>query len=183
METPLFLVYESPALTALLLWLCRVSLSWLKCTSSPIWIWCRAIRFFIFDTVLATKNNNCKILWACSEQGGQRPCSPQWKIIQIGLGCPADGFSGTRRILPGACSAAVMLIWGHKRVTRTSCCLFVHFAPAIINSSAVSQVIKHLMRKECTLEFSRDRKSMSVYCTPTGPGHNSAGSKMFVKVW
>lgn len=44
------------------------------------------------------------------------------------------------------------------------------------------QVIKQLMRKECTLEFSRDRKSMSVYCTPTGPGHNSAGSKMFVKV-
>lgn len=45
-----------------------------------------------------------------------------------------------------------------------------------------TQVIKQLMRKECTLEFSRDRKSMSVYCTPTSPGHNSAGSKMFVKV-
>lgn len=44
------------------------------------------------------------------------------------------------------------------------------------------QVIKQLMRKECTLEFSRDRKSMSVYCTPTGPGNNSMGSKMFVKV-
>jgi len=44
------------------------------------------------------------------------------------------------------------------------------------------QVIKQLMKKECTLEFSRDRKSMSVYCTPTGPGHNSTGSKMFVKV-
>ncbi|NXX64251.1 AT2A3 ATPase, partial [Scopus umbretta] len=43
-------------------------------------------------------------------------------------------------------------------------------------------VIKQLMRKECTLEFSRDRKSMSVYCTPTSSGHNSAGSKMFVKV-
>ncbi|NXV76048.1 AT2A3 ATPase, partial [Atlantisia rogersi] len=43
-------------------------------------------------------------------------------------------------------------------------------------------VIKQLMRKECTLEFSRDRKSMSVYCTPTSPSHNSAGSKMFVKV-
>ncbi|NXI32898.1 AT2A3 ATPase, partial [Sterrhoptilus dennistouni] len=42
-------------------------------------------------------------------------------------------------------------------------------------------VIKQLMRKECTLEFSRDRKSMSVYCTPTGPGNNSTGSKMFVK--
>ncbi|XP_047665155.1 sarcoplasmic/endoplasmic reticulum calcium ATPase 1 isoform X2 [Tachysurus fulvidraco] len=38
-------------------------------------------------------------------------------------------------------------------------------------------VIRNLMKKEFTLEFSRDRKSMSVYCTPTkGPQ-----SKMFVK--
>ncbi|NXN25939.1 AT2A3 ATPase, partial [Nycticryphes semicollaris] len=48
-------------------------------------------------------------------------------------------------------------------------------------ANACNSVIKQLMRKECTLEFSRDRKSMSVYCTPTGPSHNSAGSKMFVK--
>ncbi|NXI52114.1 AT2A3 ATPase, partial [Chloroceryle aenea] len=48
-------------------------------------------------------------------------------------------------------------------------------------ANACNSVIKQLMRKECTLEFSRDRKSMSVYCTPTGPGHNSTGSKMFVK--
>lgn len=38
------------------------------------------------------------------------------------------------------------------------------------------------MRKEFTLEFSRDRKSMSVYCTPTSPGLAAQGSKMFVKV-
>lgn len=38
------------------------------------------------------------------------------------------------------------------------------------------------MRKEFTLEFSRDRKSMSVYCTPTRPGQAAQGSKMFVKV-
>lgn len=38
------------------------------------------------------------------------------------------------------------------------------------------------MRKEFTLEFSRDRKSMSVYCTPTRPGLGAQGSKMFVKV-
>lgn len=48
-------------------------------------------------------------------------------------------------------------------------------------ANACNSVIKQLMRKECTLEFSRDRKSMSVYCTPTSPGHNSASSKMFVK--
>ncbi|XP_030328405.1 sarcoplasmic/endoplasmic reticulum calcium ATPase 3 isoform X1 [Strigops habroptila] len=48
-------------------------------------------------------------------------------------------------------------------------------------ANACNSVIKQLMKKECTLEFSRDRKSMSVYCTPTGPGHNSTGSKMFVK--
>nr|XP_021142654.1 sarcoplasmic/endoplasmic reticulum calcium ATPase 3 isoform X3 [Columba livia] len=48
-------------------------------------------------------------------------------------------------------------------------------------ANACNSVIKQLMRKECTLEFSRDRKSMSVYCTPTGPSQNSTGSKMFVK--
>lgn len=36
------------------------------------------------------------------------------------------------------------------------------------------------MKKEFTLEFSRDRKSMSVYCTPVKPGSQS---KMFIKVW
>lgn len=38
------------------------------------------------------------------------------------------------------------------------------------------------MRKEFTLEFSRDRKSMSVYCTHNGPSQAAQGSKMFVKV-
>lgn len=38
------------------------------------------------------------------------------------------------------------------------------------------------MRKDFTLEFSRDRKSMSVYCTPTRPDSAARGSKMFVKV-
>lgn len=38
------------------------------------------------------------------------------------------------------------------------------------------------MRKEFTLEFSRDRKSMSVYCTPTRADPKAQGSKMFVKV-
>ncbi|XP_036379139.1 sarcoplasmic/endoplasmic reticulum calcium ATPase 1 isoform X1 [Megalops cyprinoides] len=41
-----------------------------------------------------------------------------------------------------------------------------------------NSVIKQLMKKEFTLEFSRDRKSMSVYCTPTKPG---SLSRMFVK--
>lgn len=40
------------------------------------------------------------------------------------------------------------------------------------------QVIKQLMRKNVTLEFSRDRKSMSVYCTPA---KGDGGAKMFVK--
>uniref|UniRef100_A0A673FQH4 Sarcoplasmic/endoplasmic reticulum calcium ATPase 2 n=1 Tax=Sinocyclocheilus rhinocerous TaxID=307959 RepID=A0A673FQH4_9TELE len=40
-------------------------------------------------------------------------------------------------------------------------------------------VIKQLMKKEFTLEFSRDRKSMSVYCTPN-KARSSIG-KMFVK--
>ncbi|XP_031813244.1 sarcoplasmic/endoplasmic reticulum calcium ATPase 3 [Sarcophilus harrisii] len=48
-------------------------------------------------------------------------------------------------------------------------------------AGACNAVIKQLMRKECTLEFSRDRKSMSVYCTPTGPAQPTSGSKLFVK--
>lgn len=35
------------------------------------------------------------------------------------------------------------------------------------------------MKKNVTLEFSRDRKSMSVYCTPS---KGDGGAKMFVKV-
>ena len=42
------------------------------------------------------------------------------------------------------------------------------------------QVFKQLMKKEFTLEFSRDRKSMSVYCTPN-KARASIG-KMFIKV-
>ncbi|XP_023586908.1 sarcoplasmic/endoplasmic reticulum calcium ATPase 3 isoform X1 [Trichechus manatus latirostris] len=48
-------------------------------------------------------------------------------------------------------------------------------------AGACNAVIKQLMQKEFTLEFSRDRKSMSVYCTPTCPGSAARGSKMFVK--
>lgn len=40
-------------------------------------------------------------------------------------------------------------------------------------------MIKQLMKKDFTLEFSRDRKSMSVYCTSTRLGSQT---KMFVKV-
>ncbi|XP_066491101.1 sarcoplasmic/endoplasmic reticulum calcium ATPase 3 [Tiliqua scincoides] len=48
-------------------------------------------------------------------------------------------------------------------------------------ANACNTVIKQLMKKECTLEFSRDRKSMSVYCTPVASSHNSSASKLFVK--
>ncbi|XP_026101235.1 sarcoplasmic/endoplasmic reticulum calcium ATPase 1-like isoform X2 [Carassius auratus] len=48
----------------------------------------------------------------------------------------------------------------------------------IERANACCSVVKHLMKKKFTLEFSRDRKSMSVYCTPT---KGDAGSKMFVK--
>ncbi|KAJ8253536.1 hypothetical protein COCON_G00201480 [Conger conger] len=42
-------------------------------------------------------------------------------------------------------------------------------------------VIKQLMKKEFTLEFSRDRKSMSVYCSPAKASKAPVGNKMFVK--
>ncbi|KAJ8379521.1 hypothetical protein SKAU_G00002990 [Synaphobranchus kaupii] len=49
----------------------------------------------------------------------------------------------------------------------------------IERANACNSVIKQLMKKEVTLEFSRDRKSMSVYCTPN-KARSSIG-KMFVK--
>ncbi|XP_065104431.2 sarcoplasmic/endoplasmic reticulum calcium ATPase 2 [Paramisgurnus dabryanus] len=49
----------------------------------------------------------------------------------------------------------------------------------IDRANACNAVIKQLMQKEFTLEFSRDRKSMSVFCTPSKSKTSSA--KMFVK--
>ncbi|XP_048411766.1 sarcoplasmic/endoplasmic reticulum calcium ATPase 2 [Stegostoma tigrinum] len=51
----------------------------------------------------------------------------------------------------------------------------------IERANACCTVIKQLMKKEFTLEFSRDRKSMSVYCSPNKPTRSSIGNKMFVK--
>uniref|UniRef100_A0A665X7V6 Calcium-transporting ATPase n=1 Tax=Echeneis naucrates TaxID=173247 RepID=A0A665X7V6_ECHNA len=46
-------------------------------------------------------------------------------------------------------------------------------------ANACNSVIKQLIKKDFTLEFSRDRKSMSVYCTPNKA--RSSMGKMFVK--
>lgn len=47
---------------------------------------------------------------------------------------------------------------------------------------ACNTIIRQKYRKEFTLEFSRDRKSMSVFVAPAGRGGSDAsGSKMFVK--
>lgn len=53
------------------------------------------------------------------------------------------------------------------------------FSKASSYRFVLSQVVKQLMKKNVTLEFSRDRKSMSVYCTPA---KGDGGAKMFVKV-
>ncbi|CAL8310258.1 unnamed protein product [Arctogadus glacialis] len=47
-------------------------------------------------------------------------------------------------------------------------------------ANACCAVIKHLMKKEFTLEFSRDRKSMSVFCSPA-KSSKAVGNKMFIK--
>uniref|UniRef100_A0A8C8CWA6 Sarcoplasmic/endoplasmic reticulum calcium ATPase 2 n=1 Tax=Oncorhynchus tshawytscha TaxID=74940 RepID=A0A8C8CWA6_ONCTS len=54
---------------------------------------------------------------------------------------------------------------------------------ALCNDSSLdyNEVIKQLMRKELTLEFSRDRKSMSVFCSPNKLSRSASGAKMFVK--
>ncbi|XP_006809657.1 sarcoplasmic/endoplasmic reticulum calcium ATPase 2-like [Neolamprologus brichardi] len=48
-------------------------------------------------------------------------------------------------------------------------------------ATACCSVIKQLMKKELTLEFSRDRKSMSVFCSSNKLTRSAAGAKMFVK--
>ncbi|CAM9954445.1 unnamed protein product [Lampetra fluviatilis] len=48
-------------------------------------------------------------------------------------------------------------------------------------ANTCNNVIKQLMKKEFTLEFSRDRKSMSVYCVPSGSSGKFQGPRMFVK--
>ncbi|KAM3963127.1 ATPase sarcoplasmic/endoplasmic reticulum Ca2+ transporting SERCA isoform 1-T3 [Aphomia sociella] len=45
----------------------------------------------------------------------------------------------------------------------------------------VRQEIETKWKKEFTLEFSRDRKSMSTYCTPLKPSRLGNGPKLFVK--
>lgn len=45
----------------------------------------------------------------------------------------------------------------------------------------VRQEVESKWKKEFTLEFSRDRKSMSSYCTPTKPSRLGNGPKLFVK--
>ena len=46
---------------------------------------------------------------------------------------------------------------------------------------ASNTVIRQKYRKEFTLEFSRDRKSMSTYVTSTDKGTGASAAKMFVK--
>ena len=49
-------------------------------------------------------------------------------------------------------------------------------------SMACNTIIRQKYRKEFTLEFSRDRKSMSVFVAPAGRASGDTGSgKMFVK--
>lgn len=47
---------------------------------------------------------------------------------------------------------------------------------------AANTVINQLWNKEFTLEFSRDRKSMSVFCSPSKSTRQGVGAKMFAKV-
>ncbi|CAK6963280.1 sarcoplasmic/endoplasmic reticulum calcium ATPase 1 isoform X1 [Scomber scombrus] len=48
-------------------------------------------------------------------------------------------------------------------------------------ADACCSVVKQLMKKDFTLEFSRDRKSMSVYCSPAKSAKAPVGNKMFIK--
>ena len=59
------------------------------------------------------------------------------------------------------------------------------FASAMTKSekcSASNAKFAEMMKKDVTLEFSRDRKSMSVYCTPVAETRGGMNPKLFVKV-
>jgi len=47
--------------------------------------------------------------------------------------------------------------------------------------TACNQVIQDMWKKEFTLEFSRDRKSMSSYCVPNKPTRTAGSARMFAK--
>jgi len=49
------------------------------------------------------------------------------------------------------------------------------------SAKAVRKDMEQKWKKEFTLEFSRDRKSMSTYCTPKKPTRLGTGAKIFVK--
>ncbi|XP_062895806.1 sarcoplasmic/endoplasmic reticulum calcium ATPase 2-like [Mobula hypostoma] len=51
----------------------------------------------------------------------------------------------------------------------------------VARANACCSLFKQLMKKEVTLEFSRDRKSMSVICSPNKPTRSAQGSRMFIK--
>lgn len=61
--------------------------------------------------------------------------------------------------------------WNFEKTGRTR-----RDAAVIVNNG-----ISSMWRKEFTLEFSRDRKSMSTYCTPVKISRFGAGPKMFCK--
>ncbi|XP_050410087.1 sarcoplasmic/endoplasmic reticulum calcium ATPase 1 isoform X2 [Patella vulgata] len=49
------------------------------------------------------------------------------------------------------------------------------------NCTCCNQVINEMWKKDVTLEFSRDRKSMSVFATPNKPTRIANGARMFCK--
>ena len=50
-------------------------------------------------------------------------------------------------------------------------------------ATVCNQAIQSMWKKDFTLEFSRDRKSMSCYGIPVKANKLGPGPKMFVKVW
>lgn len=62
------------------------------------------------------------------------------------------------------------------------CCCVFHGMALLIVGTACCHTLQSMYQKDFTLEFSRDRKSMSAYVTPSKPTRSAAGAKMFVKV-
>uniref|UniRef100_A0A8C7UY09 Calcium-transporting ATPase n=1 Tax=Oncorhynchus mykiss TaxID=8022 RepID=A0A8C7UY09_ONCMY len=123
--------------------------------------------------------------------------TPEGEVSQGGVKTPCGSYDGLVELatISALCNDSSLDYNDAKKIyekvgeaTETAMCCLVE-KMNVFNSkvtglskpdraNACCAVIKQLMKKEFTLEFSRDRKSMSVYCTPS---KGDGGAKMFVK--
>lgn len=128
---------------------------------------CEDVAFVLFTLILLTLNDNkCRFTQTSGSSTKSRQGVPEGHPSAVSIWSfqsPTSSQADTVQLLNSMSSQS------HSPSSLLSLLLLLNY-----------QVIRQLMKKEFTLEFSRDRKSMSVYCTPIKPGSQS---KMFIKAW